>query len=155
MGGKDYIAHSHRIFRDFQGRIIGGILVLQDISSLVKEERTFFRRGLLIASLFLLLAFTVLYFTFGSVMDNLFREMGERRKAESDLALGLQRLQVIFDSSPAAIFIHESDGTLLDLNRTAQKLYGVTREDGLTLSLVDDYSSSENPLEKLLSLIHI
>lgn len=149
IGEKTYSIHAHPIFHDYQGKSIGGILVSQDITSLLAEKKDFLRQGLVFSSILLVLAFAALYFTFGSVMDSLLHEVRVRKQAEADLALGRQRLQTIFDSSPAAIFVHDMDGTILDLNRTMLETFGVDKEEGLTLSLSDDYSSLENPLEML------
>ncbi len=146
---KSYIIHSHPIFHDYQGEVVGGIVVVQDISSLLAQEKDFLLRGVLFSTSLLILALIVLYFTFGSVMDNLLHEVRERKKAERNLVLGRQRLQTIFDSSPAAIFIHDMDGTILDLNRTMLEMYGVNKKEGLTLSIAGDYSSPDNPLHML------
>ncbi|MBU0943396.1 MAG: PAS domain S-box protein [Proteobacteria bacterium] len=142
---KVYNIHTHPIFSDYQGQIIGGIVISQDITSLLADKKAFLRRGLFFSAILLILAFTVLYFTFGKVMDSLLHEIKERKQAEGDLALGRQRLQAIFDSSPAAIFIHDIDGTILDLNRTMLEMFKVDKEEGLTLSIADHYSSPENP----------
>ncbi|MBU1140160.1 MAG: PAS domain S-box protein, partial [Proteobacteria bacterium] len=147
INDKTYTIHAHPIFRDYQGKVIGGILVSQDISSLLAEKKSFLRQGLVFSAVLLILAFAALYLTFGSVMDSLLHEVRERKQAEADLAFGRQRLQAIFDSSPAAIFIHDMDGSILDLNRTMLKMFGVDKEEGLTLSLTEEYFSPENPLE--------
>ena len=149
IGEKSYIVHVHPIFYNYQNESIGGIIVLQDISSLLAEKRDFLLQGVIFSGLLFLLAFAVLYFTFGSLMGSLLNEVEERKNVEADLVLGRKRLQTIFDSSPAAIFIHDMDGTLLDLNQTMLHMYRVDKQKGLTLSIADDYSSPENPLDML------
>ena len=57
-------------------------------------------------------------------------------------------LQNIFDSSPAAIFIHNMDGSIIDVNKTMLEMYGVTKSEALKL-IISDYSAPENPMEKL------
>ncbi len=74
-------------------------------------------------------------------------EVAERKKAEIDLVNSQHRLQLIFDSSPAAIFIHDLEGKILDLNQTMLDLYCVSKEEGCALSIGDDFSSPENPME--------
>ncbi len=145
----DFTIHVHPFFHDFQGNNIGGILVSQNITSMLNQKKSFLKQGLVVSSILLLIAFTVLYLTFGSIMDDLLHEIDERSKAEKKLTRGQQRLQTIFDSSPAAIFIHAMDGTILDLNQTMLDLYGVEKEEGLTLSIADDYSSQKNDLAML------
>lgn len=145
IGEKVYSILVHPIFRDYEGQIIGGVVVSQDITSLLDEKKDFLWRGLILSAVLLIVAFSALYFTFGKVMDSLLHEIRERKVAEDDLALGKQRLQAIFDSSPAAIFIHDINGTILDLNRTMLEMFGVEKEEGLALSIADDYSSADNP----------
>lgn len=58
-------------------------------------------------------------------------------------------LLTVFNSSPAAIFIHEMDGTILDLNQTMLDMYGVNKAEGLKLSIAEDYSDHTNPLNIL------
>ncbi len=147
IGEKDYSILVHPIFRDYQGKVIGGIAVAQDITLLLNEKENFLLRGLILSAVLLLVAFAALYFTFGKLMDSLLYEVRERKLAEVDLALGRQQLQTIFDSSPAAIFIHDMDGTILDLNRTMLEMFGVDKEEGLALSVADDYSSPDNSSE--------
>lgn len=81
--------------------------------------------------------------------DKLLLEVGKHQKTEQFLVASQQRLQLIFDSSPAAIFIHDMDGNILDLNRTMFDLFKVTKEEGMKLSIRDDYSARSNPLNKV------
>lgn len=62
-------------------------------------------------------------------------------------------LQTIFETSPAAIFVHDIRGRLLDMNSTMLKMYGVEKEEGLRLSVIDDYSSTENPLRNAICVL--
>ncbi|MBL4904239.1 MAG: PAS domain S-box protein [Desulfocapsa sp.] len=147
--GKTYVAHSPAIYRDFHDKAIGGILLLQDITLLLNQKKVFLLKGLFFSAVLLALAFVALYFTFGSIMGNLLREICERKKTEADLVESQQKLQMIFELSPAAIFIHDLDGKILSLNQTMLELYGVEKEEGLNLSIIEDYSSPANSLERL------
>ncbi|NJL55060.1 PAS domain-containing protein [bacterium] len=60
-----------------------------------------------------------------------------------------QDLRTIFDNSHDAIFIHALDGTIIDVSDRMLQMYRVSREEATTLSIVADYSSSENPLDLL------
>ena len=147
--GKTYVVHSPAIYRDFLDKAIGGILLLQDITLLLNQKKVFLLKGLFFSAVLLALAFVALYFTFGSIMGNLLREIRERKKTEADLIKSQQSLQSIFELSPVAIFIHCLDGKIVSLNQTMLDLYGVEKEEGLNLSIVEDYSSPDNPLEML------
>jgi PAS domain S-box-containing protein len=67
-GKKEYILHSHPIFTDYQGKVIGGLAVMQDISQLVAAKNDFFFRASIFTTVLLLLSFLVLYFTFGKMI---------------------------------------------------------------------------------------
>jgi len=62
-------------------------------------------------------------------------------------------LQSIFDSSPVAVFIHNKDTSIIDTNQTMLDLYRVNKKEALTLSIVNDYSSPENPLDQVPVII--
>jgi PAS domain S-box-containing protein len=68
---------------------------------------------------------------------------------KKQISIKTRDLQTIFNSSPAAIFIHDMDGTLIDLNQTMLETYKLTKKEALALSISDDYSSPQNPLDKL------
>ncbi|MGB9858445.1 MAG: sensor domain-containing diguanylate cyclase/phosphohydrolase [Moorellaceae bacterium] len=71
------------------------------------------------------------------------QETAERQQAE-------EAFRTIFNSVHDAIFIHEPDGKILDVNQTMLRLYGMaSKEEALKLSIAEDYSSRENPLEEL------
>ncbi|VBB09849.1 pas fold [Lucifera butyrica] len=57
--------------------------------------------------------------------------------------------RTIFNSVYDAIFIHELDGSVVDVNEQMVKLYQVTRTEARTLSILKDFSAKENPLERL------
>lgn len=59
------------------------------------------------------------------------------------------KLKTVYDSVNDAIFIHELDGRIIDVNKRMLEMYGVNREEALKLSILLDYSSKENPLEEL------
>ena len=62
------------------------------------------------------------------------REVAERREAESVM-------RYIFNNTHDAIFIHELGGEIIDVNGRMLELYEVTREEALTLSIIDDFSA--------------
>lgn len=60
-----------------------------------------------------------------------------------------KNLRTIFDSSYDAIFIHDVDGRIIDVNKKMLEMYGVDYKTTLSLSHVNDYSSAENPVHLL------
>jgi len=67
------------------------------------------------------------------------------------ISIKTRDLQIIFDSSPAAIFIHDKNGTIIDLNRTMLEMFKVNKREALALSIAD-LSSPNNPLGTLPAL---
>lgn len=68
-----------------------------------------------------------------------------KREAENTGAY----LRTIFNSVYDAIFIHDFDGTIIDVNDKMLEMYQVDRENATKLSIRDDYSSPLNPLDQL------
>ena len=68
----------------------------------------------------------------------------ERRFAQEALAASADRYRLLFESSPAAMWIYEP-GTLrfLDVNQVATRLYGFSREEFLAMTLRDVRPPSE------------
>lgn len=75
-----------------------------------------------------------------------------RKLAEETLRRSQEALSTVFNGVYDAIFLHEFDGTIIDVNDKMLELYQVSREQATELSIVDDYSSRDNPLEDLPSV---
>ncbi len=60
-----------------------------------------------------------------------------------------EALRVILNNINDAIFIHELDGTIIDVNEKMLELYRVTREEALKYSIAGDFSTPSNPLRTL------
>lgn len=70
-------------------------------------------------------------------------EVTERMQAE-------EAFRTIFNSVHDAIFIHEPEGKILDVNETMLRMYGIaSKEEAVKLSIARDYSNRDNPLEQL------
>ncbi len=69
--------------------------------------------------------------------------------ANKSLAESKANLRTVFDSSNDAIFIHELDGKIIDVNKKMQELYDVEYEEALSLSIRNDFSSPDNPLDSI------
>lgn len=68
------------------------------------------------------------------------------REAEREIR---ESFQTIFNAVYDAIFLHRSDGAILDVNDRMLELYGVSRPKAVQLSIVEDYSARDNPVDQL------
>ena len=64
----------------------------------------------------------------------------------------LGNLQEILDSVYDGVFIHDMDGSIIDVNRKVLKMYGVSKKEALEYTIAEDYSAEENPVEMLPSI---
>gem|GEM_PF-3863765 len=65
------------------------------------------------------------------------RDISDRKLAEATIQRSEQDLRTIFNHVYDAIFIHEMDGTIVDVNDRALELQGVSRERLLAANVVD------------------
>jgi len=72
---------------------------------------------------------------------------------KKQVSIKTKDLQTIFDSSPSAVFIHDMDGNIIDMNQTMLDMYKIEKKESLTLTIADDYSSPENPLDQVPIII--
>ncbi|HSF72285.1 MAG TPA: PAS domain S-box protein, partial [Microcoleus sp.] len=80
------------------------------------------------------------------------QEIGDRKQAEAALQVSEQNLRTIFNNVYDAIFIHDLEGNILDVNNRMLEMYGVSQEQATKLSIKNDYSTDGNPLEKMEEL---
>lgn len=73
------------------------------------------------------------------------RGEAERKAAEIALQRSEQNFRTIFNHVTSCLFVHQVDGTLLDVNDRVLERYALEREHALNLSLLDDYSAAANP----------
>jgi diguanylate cyclase (GGDEF)-like protein/PAS domain S-box-containing protein len=79
-----------------------------------------------------------------------YEDTTERIRAERALKASENVLRVIFNNVYDAVFIHEPDGAIIDVNEKMLQMYGVDdKEEAIRLSFEKDYSSPDNPLEQL------
>ncbi len=58
-----------------------------------------------------------------------FRDVTERRKTEEELRVSEQRLRLIFESNPDAVFLYDLKGMFIDCNKVAEELTGFKRDE--------------------------
>ena len=88
----------------------------------------------------------------------IYRDITERKQAEDALSVSLTKYHVLFDSFPLGITITDKEGNILEVNRKAEELLGISADehlkrtidgkewhiikaDGIPMS-VDEYASS-------------
>ena len=81
--------------------------------------------------------------------EELERRIRELEKAESERNLAEERLKKIFDNTQDAIFIHDLEGNILDVNDKMCRMYGLTKEEALEVT-IEDVSSSRMAMKVLL-----
>lgn len=72
--------------------------------------------------------------------------------AEEALLQSSQNLLTILNSVQDAIFLHDLDGQILDVNEQMLTLYRVERDEALHFSIMVDYSAADCPADRLPQL---
>ncbi|MEG4344964.1 PAS domain S-box protein [Microcoleus sp. A003_D6] len=80
------------------------------------------------------------------------QEIGDRKQAEAALQVSEQNLRTIFNNVYDAIFIHDLEGNILDVNNRMLEMYGVSQEQATKLSIQNDYSSDDTPSAQMAEL---
>jgi len=111
-GLREYILHAPQVFTDYQGKAIGGLAVLQDISSLIDAKNRFIFQAILFTAILLLLSFLVLYFTFGKMINKLISAKQEWERT--------------FDSVPDMISILDDQHNIVRANKAMANHVGLS-----------------------------
>ena len=64
-------------------------------------------------------------------------EISERKRMEEEVRESEERLKTFIENAPDAIFIHDAEGKMIDLNRKAEKLLEIDRNDYIGKSIFD------------------
>ncbi len=78
-----------------------------------------------------------------------YEDITQRRQIDEALRSSQKDLRTIFDSVYEAIFIHDFDGRIIDVNQRMLAMFGVTQEEALQLSIQRDLSGLELPSKQL------
>jgi PAS domain S-box-containing protein len=71
------------------------------------------------------------------------RDITDRKQVERELVATKDYLKTIFDSIHDAVFVHDVDGKVIDVNDKMLEMYHLTREEAIGLSIIRDYTTSE------------
>ena len=75
------------------------------------------------------------------------RDITERKKMETELNAAKDYLRTVFNNVYDAIFVHDLDGKIVDVNDKMLELYGVSREEAIGFNVIRDYSATNEPME--------
>jgi|GEM_PF-2146028 len=76
-------------------------------------------------------------------------DINARKLAEEKLRASKETLRVIFNSAHDAIFTHELDGGIIDVNDKMLEMYGGDRPTAISSFITDGYSGPDNHLDRL------
>ena len=74
-------------------------------------------------------------------VQGLLRDVTERKKAEQALRESEERFRRLVEDAADGFFVMEPEGKIVDINQTAGRQFGFSREELLTLSLPDIYAT--------------
>ncbi|MGB3652790.1 MAG: PAS domain S-box protein [Rivularia sp. (in: cyanobacteria)] len=73
----------------------------------------------------------------------------ERKQMEEVVRSSEKNLRTLLDSVCDAIFIHDLDGNIIDVNEQMLQMFGVNRNEVTQMSIPVDFSASDNPIDEL------
>ncbi|OPX93931.1 MAG: Blue-light-activated protein [Syntrophorhabdus sp. PtaB.Bin006] len=76
-------------------------------------------------------------------------DLSAHKRAEEALMASERNLRTILDSVNDAIFIHTVSGEIIDVNKKMLELYKVSREEALQMTIANNFSAPDNPLDTL------
>ncbi len=82
------------------------------------------------------------------IFEGTVEDITKRKLAEIELQQSKELLQKVFDNVYNAIFIHDVDGKILNVNNKVLSLYNVSLQQVQKLS-IPDFSDTNNPFEKV------
>jgi len=71
------------------------------------------------------------------------RDISERKKVERELLATKNYLNTVFNSIHDAVFVHDLDGRVVDVNDKLLDMYRLTREEAVGLHIHPDYTTPE------------
>ncbi len=109
LGDQTVVVYSHPLFKDFQGELVGGIALLQDITPFLIQQRYFMSKSIALILLLSVLAFLGLYFGFGKIMGSSVDEIERCKQSLAAATKAKKEWERTVDAVPDLI-------TLLDKN---------------------------------------
>jgi PAS domain S-box-containing protein len=76
------------------------------------------------------------------------RDISERKKVERELVATKNYLNTVFNNIHDAIFLHDVNGKVVDVNDKMLEMYGCTREEAIGLSIIPDYALDDGIVDQ-------
>ncbi|MCB2184300.1 MAG: PAS domain S-box protein [Desulfobulbaceae bacterium] len=143
--GQNFRVHNHQLFKDFENKSIGGIIVFQDISAVMQRKQSFFWKAALATLLLFLMAATVFYTSFERILDSLVKEIAVRKQTEIEVQDKKDEIRLLLDSTAEGIFGLNPEGKCTFVNRSCLDLLGYKHEDQLLGATLHDLIHNRRP----------
>ncbi len=78
------------------------------------------------------------------------RDITDRKRVEQELHATRDYLRTVFNNVYDAIFFHDANGKVLDVNDKMLEMYRVTREEAIQFDIIPDYSAGGHTFDNLL-----
>ncbi len=88
-------------------------------------------------------------FLFTLLVISFFTLQQRNTEAQDFIRYSEHALRRVFDHVHDAIIVHDAQGAIVDVNDQMLSLYQVSREQAMTMTIVDDLSGVDNPLASL------
>ena len=76
------------------------------------------------------------------------RDITERKRVERELVATKNYLNTVFNNIHDAIFLHDVNGRVVDVNDKLLELYRFTREEAIGLSIIPDYAIQDGTVDQ-------
>ena len=76
------------------------------------------------------------------------RDITERKRVERELVATKNYLNTVFNNIHDAVFLHDVDGHVIDVNDKLLEMYRFTREEAIGLSIIPDYAIQDGCVDQ-------
>lgn len=122
LDNETFVVHSHPLFKNYQGELIGGITVLQEITPFLVQQRNFINQSIALILLLSVLAFLGLYFGFGKITDSLVNEIEKRKEAQAAATNAKKEWERTVDAIPDLITLLDKDYHIIRTNNALPEM---------------------------------
>ena len=137
-GDKVDVVKKHAVYMPITiGNTFWSIVVASSEDEILSSLKGFRNRLILITGVLLLGG--VLFFYYGLNAWSIVREEDKRRRAEEEVRKSERRYRTIVENTNDALYIHDFEGNILDVNENACRMIGYTRNElvGANLAKID------------------